>query len=745
MRTKHTTKKILIATLCVALVLQTALAGIAPRTNHTRKTTRGKASTSKVARRSENKKVTRKATSFLPPSRQGSLLALTPPVLQAQFLRLPQSFSAELNLAEPTSDKEKSLDAQQKSVQAEEQNEAQANENDRASKTEPGTAATVNSQVYSKIAPDLMEQIQGTAANSSGNELVRVIAQTEDQATLSDLRYLRLHGGQSVKIFPDFKMMVLALPAKEIESLAARNNIHSLSPDRTVNAADSHIRKTTGVSAALSTADLKNLNGNGIGIAVLDSGVQADHKDIANGKPSESKMVSISFVTGTTDTGDAYGHGTHVASLAAGTGDALQDYSGQFTGIAPNARIINVRVLGANGSGSTSDVIAGINWCIANKNVYNIRVMNLSLGALTPESYKTDPLCQAAERAVKAGIVVVAAAGNSGRGPNNEAVYGSIHSPAIDPMVLTVGAVTTWGTDVRSDDTVASYSSRGPTYTDRLLKPDLVAPGNKLVGAQADNNALVTAHPQLDFMDLNQKKRDMMMLSGTSMAAPVVSGTVALMLQKNPALTPSLVKAVLQYTAQRLPHFNILEQGAGELNAEGALRLTAAIPTTLPTSVKAPFVSVMPTPQSSFNGESFNWFGSIYGGYNWIFSGSTLFTKYQAIYNLGFRWVGKEVSTNGISMSEGILFSDGISMSEGILLADGISMSEGILLADGISMSEGILLADGMTMSEGILLADNLLLPNGQTLANVYVSSSSFSALSTLSALSNRWLILGDQ
>src|SRR6185503_11361058 len=135
----------------------------------------------------------------------------------------------------------------------------------------------------------------------------------------------------------------------EVASFAARNNIRSLSPDRTVNAADSHIRKTTGVSAALSTGSLGNLRGNGIGIAVLDSGVQADHNDLVAGKPSESRTVSVSLVTGSSSTGDSYGHGTHVASLAAGTGNSLDDFSGQFTGIAPAARIINVRVLGANG------------------------------------------------------------------------------------------------------------------------------------------------------------------------------------------------------------------------------------------------------------------------------------------------------------------------------------------------------------------------------------------------------------
>src|SRR5262249_4972466 len=150
------------------------------------------------------------------------------------------------------------------------------------------------------------------------------------------------------------------------------------------------------------------------------------------------------------------------------------------TGIAPNARLLNVRVLGADGAGASSDVIAGINWCITNKTRYNIRVINLSLGAFTTESYQTDPLCQAAERAVRAGIVIVAAAGDDGKDAAGNIVYGGINSPGIDPMVITVGATNTRGTNERRDDVMASYSSRGPTYADRLLKPDLVAPGNKI-------------------------------------------------------------------------------------------------------------------------------------------------------------------------------------------------------------------------------------------------------------------------
>src|SRR5207244_6516859 len=183
-------------------------------------------------------------------------------------------------------------------------------------------------------------------------------------------------------------------------------------------------------------------------------------------------------------------------------------------GIAPNANLINLRVLGATGSGTTSAVLSALDWVMTNQSTYNIQVVNMSFGTPAVDSYKNDPVCRAVRRLVDAGIVVVAAAGNEGKDALHPKVYGRIHSPGNEPSAITVGASNTFGTDVRSDDGVTTYSSRGPTrsyYTDangvkhydNLLKPDLVAPGNKLIFAEADSNnglnLLVTQNPQLDY------------------------------------------------------------------------------------------------------------------------------------------------------------------------------------------------------------------------------------------------------
>jgi subtilisin family serine protease len=281
--------------------------------------------------------------------------------------------------------------------------------------------------------------------------------------------------------------------------------------------------------------------------------------------------------------------GTHVASIAAGNNHVD---NGKYTGIAPEAKIINVRVLNSVGAGSMSNAIAGIDWCIANKSLYNIRVLNMSFGSVAVDSYVNDPLCQAVRRAFNAGIVVCVAAGNVGKDLNGTKIFGAIHSPGIEPSAITVGAANTLGTNSRADDTVATYSSRGPTrgyYTDtlgvkhydNLVKPDLIAPGNKIIAVESPNNQILSTTPSLDANVSFLPAHEMMYMSGTSMATPSVAAAAALLIQRNPSLTPNLVKAILQYTSKPLAGFSNFEQGSGELNVEGAVRLAALVRTDL--------------------------------------------------------------------------------------------------------------------------------------------------------------------
>jgi serine protease AprX len=317
--------------------------------------------------------------------------------------------------------------------------------------------------------------------------------------------------------------------------------------------------------------------GAGIGIAVIDSGVNQNHDDLWHSAAGQRVVQFKDFTEPETGVWtnvpprDGFGHGTHVAGIMAGNG---YQSNGLRRGIARGAHLVALKVLDDEGLGFISSVIDAIDYAVANKTAFGIRVINLSVGAGVYESYDTDPLAQAAKRAVDAGIVVVASAGNIGENAQHQSQYGGVTSPGNAPWVLTVGASNHQGTLARGDDTVAAFSSRGPTWIDFSAKPDLVAPGVGIESLSDPQSTLYNALPTLrlnGFYTLPYKPY--LSLTGTSMAAPVVSATVALMLQANPALTPNAVKAILQYTSETRANQARLAQGAGFVNARGAVRL----------------------------------------------------------------------------------------------------------------------------------------------------------------------------
>src|SRR6185369_15325960 len=359
-----------------------------------------------------------------------------------------------------------------------------------------------------------------------------------------------------------------------------------------------------------------------------------------------SRIVVNQDFTGEGRTDDPYGHGTHVAAAAAGNGIVSK---GEYIGIAPRAKIVNLRVLNSKGTGSVSNVLAAFNWLMTNASTYNVRVVNLSIGMPAINSYKYDPMCVAVRALVDKGIVVVAAAGNNGKNSAGQKVYGQVHSPGNEPSAITVGAVDTKGTNQRSDDTIATYSSRGPTrsfwtdqagvkHYDNQIKPEISAAGNKTIFAQSPNNYLVSQNPALNVPVSNSPTRQQMMLSGTSMAAPLVSGAAALLLEANPTLTPNLVKTLLMYTAQQLPNFNMFEQGAGELNIDGATRLAKLVRTTINSSTTlgaSLLTGPAPAPQTSitFLGgvSTFQWSQGVIVGQTYA-TGTALINQYQKVY-----------------------------------------------------------------------------------------------------------------
>jgi serine protease AprX len=421
----------------------------------------------------------------------------------------------------------------------------------------PVTALADNS----KISPDLQSNVSGK---------VQVVIQYAPGTQVSCSGLLTLVGcvlndvlkvgGTLVGQLPLVNGVVALVDQNGIVSLSNQADVTYISKDRTLVPFLNNAALAINAPAAWNSG----YTGSGVGIALIDSGVNA-HPDLyttlytTSILPTSRIVYNQSFVPGDSDPGDDYGHGTHIAGLIAGNGASSTGllFSKSFKGIAPNAKIINLRVLDKNGTAMDSTVIAAINQAINLKSKYNIRIINLSLGRGVFESYRLDPLCQAVEKAWNSGIVVVVAAGNSGRYLPTDG-YATVTSPGNDPDVLTVGSMKPMGTPQRTDDLIASYSSKGPTVIDHIIKPDIVAPGNLLISTETVNTALYQNEPanQVPYSyyvygGSSSASKLYFTLSGTSMATGVVSGVVADLLQARPQMTPDQVKARLMKTAYK--------------------------------------------------------------------------------------------------------------------------------------------------------------------------------------------------
>jgi serine protease AprX len=405
---------------------------------------------------------------------------------------------------------------------------------------------------------------------ADGNGFSDVIVEYFDDSDGADT--IRYNGGSPGRRLRILNARAGRMPNSLLKRLADDPKVKRVHQDREVVG---EIARTAATIGAKNVHAQFGYSGAGIGVAVIDSGITPWHDDLTVAN-REGQRVSafVDFVNHRAQKYDDWGHGTHVAGIIAGNG---YDSSGARLAIAPGAHIVALKALDAEGKGRISDIISALEWAIANKDAHNIRVINMSLGAGVFESYNTDLLTLAAKRAVDAGIVVVAAAGNMGKAADGTPQYGAITAPGNAPWVLTVGASSSMGTTDRRDDTIASYSSRGPTMIDFGTKPDLVAPGSGTVSLSDPNSLFYTtkaAYLVDSKASLGLSYLPYLTLSGTSMAAPVVAGSVALMLEANPSLTPNLVKAILQFTSQVYNNYDYLTQGAGFLNTLGAVKLS---------------------------------------------------------------------------------------------------------------------------------------------------------------------------
>jgi serine protease AprX len=487
----------------------------------------------------------------------------------------------------------------------------------------------------------------------------RVLIRTTDKEALKQLL-----ASQGVELLPDLDendTLNVVVPAESLEALAKSSKVLGISADAVVrphgdllgellgtvtqtvtgvvgglvntigNVLDPALdNPTTGdpVPPAVLRATLglqDSWTGKGVTVAVIDSGLEMSSEfsgrvkafyDFTGGK------------TQSTPAFDDYGHGTHVAGTIAGSGALSTNKA--YRGLAPNVQLVVLKVLDGTGAGYTSDVVRALDFAVANKNKFGIDVINLSLGHPIYEPASTDPLVQAVERASKAGIVVLAAAGNNGINPTTgQPGYAGINSPGNAPSAITVGAVSTSNTVTRKDDRIPDYSSSGPTWYDALVKPDLLAPGHRIIAVGAKKSMIYQDYP-----DLRAPDADYIRLSGTSMATAVGSGVVALMIEAHrnanpwdPQLTANTVKAMLQYSAFPVRNelgieYDPLRQGAGALNGAGAVALARSVDTSSKTG--SYWLQPQPVPWTSIGGENMSWSQAVIWGNAVIWGSGTL-------------------------------------------------------------------------------------------------------------------------
>ena len=341
---------------------------------------------------------------------------------------------------------------------------------------------------------------------------------------------------------PLINSFVIEIEEKNIEKLKDLKCLKTVFQNTHITMQMDTARKTVNANIVQE----KGYSGKGIGIAILDTGISPIDDFLY---PKNRIIAFKDFIANKSKPYDDNGHGTHVAGIAGGSGIKS---NGKYRGIAPNCNLIGVKVLDKEGKGNTSDVLAGLQWIINNKEKYNIKIANLSIG--TNNGSSNDPLVKAVEKIWDSGIIVTIAAGNDG--PKKY----TINSPAISKKVITIGAsddhitANVWG------NKLINFSGRGPTL-ECIIKPDVLAPGVNIISCLSSN----VSKQDNEVIDKNY-----LSLSGTSMSTPIVSGAIALLLEKHRHLKPNDVKLMLKKCCKNL-HLPKNQQGWGLIDVYNLL------------------------------------------------------------------------------------------------------------------------------------------------------------------------------
>jgi serine protease AprX len=505
------------------------------------------------------------------------------------------------------------------------------------------------------------------APSSDGNQNIVVLVSQVHPSDASVGRTVERLGGTVLRKFPIIDGFAARLPARAVGALASSPSVRWVTPNQSLELQGAY-GQDSDVASAVYTDVVRatktwsaGYNGTGVNVALVDTGVNTDG-DLA------SRVVHAEDFTSEQNNADSYGHGTFVAGLIAGKdgqspglvkgllGGLLNGGDRSIKGVAPGSKIVSVKIAGRDGSTDVTRVLAALEWIVDFRDVYGIRVVNLSIGFTSNQSYGIDPLDFAVERVWNDGIVVVAAAGNGGNEP------GTITTPGNDAKVITVGASDDGTTTSTSDDTLASFSSSGPT-ADGLAKPEVLAPGRSVVSSRSPGSTIDTTY-RTSAIDATHAKG-----SGTSFSTAIASGAAALVISRTWKLTPDQVKQRLISSSRALTGGATPATGAGTIDAYAATMsndLTAANrnvtpangggslqATRGPTCLRDPAGACMTDidADAALGFDSAEYYGPDWAGSHWVGS-QWVGSSWTGSQWVGSQWVGSQwVGSNDASKS----------------------------------------------------------------------------------------------
>lgn len=497
-------------------------------------------------------------------------------------------------------------------------------------------------KVTSKLTGDLASVAAGEAG---ADPVVDVVAAYDSlDSALSEPSTGERQGGRYARL----PFRAVRVSAAGLNALVANPHVRYVTRDSAVFGASQAARQAARVpgSPGLTYSSNVAYNGQGVTVAVVDTGV-ATHPDFY------SLGGQFDFVNGAQGTPmakvDGFGHGTHVAGMIGGTGS--NSTSNKYQGVSTSAKIVGLRVLDANGRGVLSDVLRSLDWILTTGiPQHNIRVANLSLGKGVEGLQAQDPLVHAVDAVWDAGVVVVVSAGNHG-----DSGHYTITSPGNSRKVITVGSLSENGTGgISWDDRVSSFSSRGPTLFDHVLKPDLLAPGNRIMAPYAEGSTIGTLVTSDRIVCGNSCGNRYLRLSGTSMAAGLVSGAAARMLQKDPSLTPATVKARLMKTARKL-NGDPTNVGAGLMDVEAAMNATGV----MNVPALSPLMLLSPAGDLAYVQDTAQLWGSSQWSASYLWADGFLWTNAAPLGVNGFLWSNSYLWSNSALWANSFLWTNG--------------------------------------------------------------------------------------